>query len=98
MKIPTMLTRDLWFKKQPAAEQDTEVRAILRRVFCDTPDGAIALSVLLEDLYWNRKTNSADEAALRNYATILLRDRLGLTTDTLATTVAIINSTVHKEK
>lgn len=97
MKLPPMLTRLLWFKSKPPVEQEKEIQAIMRRVFCDTPDGAIALSTILEDLYWNRKTKSTDEAALRNYATILLRDRLGITTDTLATTVAIINNTVHKE-
>lgn len=56
-----------------------------------TPNGAIFLSVLLDDLYLTRPADNEGKMALKNYGTFLLKERLGLTHDSLAVTTALLN-------
>lgn len=99
MKIPALASKFLpWKSEKDEKEKERQLQALLRRVFCETTDGAIALSVLAEDFCYNRVAVTPEDVALRNCFTAFLQKRLGLTTDTLATLVAIINNQVHKEK
>jgi uncharacterized membrane protein len=97
MKLPSLASRFLPLKKKAEAEQLQEITRICRRVLCDTVDGAIVLSVLLDDLHWNAKTTLPEDVALRNFATFFLQKRLGIMNDTLAAVSAVINTEVHKE-
>jgi hypothetical protein len=85
-----MTKSDVWFKDMKPDDQAASIREIGRRLF-STQDGAIFLATILDDLRYNGTVSSEREAALKNYATILLRDRLGLTTDSLAVTTALLN-------
>ena len=88
--MKNMTKLDVWFKDQPPSEQEEKVREIGRRLF-SSPDGAIFLAVLLDDLHYTTPAITERETALKNYATVFLRDRLGLTKDSLAVTTALLN-------
>jgi predicted hydrolase (HD superfamily) len=64
-------------KDMPQAEQQEEVTKLFRRVF-GTEEGKIALAYLLMDLYYFSATDDPEAIARRNYASSLLRDRLGI--------------------
>ena len=58
---------------------EREARARFRRVF-SSPDGKLVLASILLDLrYFGEAKNEAD-TALKNYATTLVRDRIGIQT------------------
>jgi len=88
--MKAMTRMEVWFKELPAREQEEKIREIGRRLF-STPEGAIFLTVMLDDMQYNMQAGSEREVALKNYATILLRDRIGLTRDSLAVTTALLN-------
>ena len=85
-----MTHADVWFKELAPADQMAKIREIGREIF-STPKGAIFLAVLLDDLYYTREAKDERQVALKNFGTFLLRDRLGLTNDSLAVTTAILN-------
>jgi len=72
-------------------DRDSAIRSLFGRVF-GTPDGALVLSILLDDLYWSRGTENEEQSALRNYALVLMKDRIGIQRDNLATVVAMFNT------
>jgi hypothetical protein len=80
-----------YLKQLPPAELDSAVKGLFSRVF-GTPDGALALAVILDDLYWNKQTETPGQMELRNYATVLVNDRIGLVKGNLATLVALFNT------
>lgn len=87
-KIPTPTVAP-WAGK-PVAQQLREARALMRRVF-GTTEGRIALALILEDLkYFDEATTDAQKA-LRNYATFLLMERMGIG-DGLAITNALLDN------
>lgn len=65
------------WSKLPPADQVREARALMRRVFGDT-EGRIALALILEDLKFFGEAATDAQKALRNYATFLLMDRMGI--------------------
>jgi hypothetical protein len=85
-----MNIHDVWFKDFPEQEQIKEIQKIGKEIF-STPNGAIFLTILLDDLCYTRRTSDEGENALRSYATFLLRERLGVTNDSLAVTTALLN-------
>lgn len=85
-----MRAKDVWFKDLPADEKLAAIQKIGREMF-STPNGAIFLSVLLDDLYLTRPADNEGKMALKNYGTFLLKERLGLTHDSLAVTTALLN-------
>lgn len=97
MKLPLLTAKGLPWGSRTPGEQEEEIRRLMRRVFCESTDGAIALGVLLDDFGWNDATKTEADVIMRNFATRFLQKRLGISTDTLATVVAIINNQVHKE-
>jgi hypothetical protein len=86
-----MLSSLLPWKHLSEREQMAELQKTFRKVFC-TRDGAIVLSAILQDLGWNKEVSSVPAEALKNYASHLLKERLGITHDTLATITAVINA------
>lgn len=84
--VPTVTP---WHDKK-AQEQIREARALLRRVF-STTDGRIALALILEDLKYFDEAQTEAHKALRNYATFLLMDRMGIG-DGLAITNALLDN------
>jgi len=93
--IPRLSARLLPWKHLTEREQMAELQAMFRRVF-GTKEGAIVLSAILQDLGWNTKTTTPEAGALKNYASHLLQERLGVTNDTLATITAILNDEVKE--
>jgi hypothetical protein len=91
-----MQEKDVWFKDFPVKEKIKIVQKIGREIF-STPNGAIFLSVLLDDLYFTRPATTEREVALKNYATYLLKERLGLTNDTLAVTTSLLSIPLNEE-
>lgn len=90
------MTKDeLWFKDESDEDKVKAIQEIGREVF-STEKGAIFLSVILDDLRYNTAAVTEREVGLKNYASVLLRDRLGLTGDSLAVTTALLNIR-HKE-
>jgi len=85
-----MRAKDVWFKDLPPDEKIAAIQKIGREMF-STPNGAIFLSVLLDDLYLTRPADNEGKMALKNYGTFLLKERLGLTHDSLAVTTALLN-------
>lgn len=84
--------KTVYFRSYSAKDKIDEVQKIGRRLF-RTEDGAIFLSVLLDDLFYTRPAKDEKEMALKNFGTFLLKERLGLTHDSLAVTAAILNLT-----
>lgn len=74
----------------PPADQVREARALMRRVFGST-EGRIALALILEDLKYFDEAATDSEKALRNYATFLLMERMGIG-DGLAITNALLDN------
>jgi hypothetical protein len=66
-----------WKNKKTEGEQREELVKTFRRVFT-TPDGRACLVVLLEDLKFREQVNNQNDEALRNYATFLLQERIGI--------------------
>lgn len=91
-----MTNADVWFKALPIDQQEEEIQKIGRTLF-SSPDGAIFLSVILDDLGYTRIAESPDQEARKNYASYFLTKRLGLTTDSLAVTTALLNIQNEKE-
>jgi hypothetical protein len=85
-----------FFKLEPQ-EREAAVKKILKQLFTGSLEGAIAVSVILDDLGWAKPSKSPEDTALKNYAQIFL-ERLDLNTDSLATVIAMINNPVIKEK
>jgi len=73
----------------PRGEAEKELQRITRAVY-STPEGAIVLSALLQDLCWNDEAQTLEQHALKNFATFYLKDRLGLKMGHSAT-VALLN-------
>lgn len=85
-----MRAADVWFKDLPPDEKVAAIQKIGREIF-STPNGAIFLSVMLDDMYLTRPADTEGKMALKNYGTFLLKERLGLTHDSLAVTTALLN-------
>jgi|JFJP01.1.fsa_nt_gi hypothetical protein len=85
-----MNKNDVWFKDLPPSEKESKIQEIGKKLF-STPDGAIWLATVLDDLRYNGTVRSEGEVALRNYATVLLRDRIGVVKDSMAVTTALLN-------
>lgn len=73
----------------PVKEQVPELRRITRELY-STPNGAIVLSALLQDLHWTKETATSEQVALRNFAAYYLKERLGINLGHDAT-VALLN-------
>lgn len=84
-----MTAGDVYFSSWTDDEKEKEIQKIGRALF-STPDGAIFLSIMLDDLAYNREAEDAEDEARRNYATFFLRERLGLTRDSMAVTTALL--------
>jgi hypothetical protein len=65
-----------WLKKKPPAEQMAEIRRQFRAVF-DSQEGTFVLAAILDDLGFWREATTPEAMALKNYATVLMKDRLG---------------------
>ena len=89
-----MTTDDVYFSSWSDDEKEKEIQRIGRELF-STQDGAIFLSIMLDDLAYNREAEDAEEEARRNYATFFLRERLGLTKDSLAVTTVLLK--IHEK-
>lgn len=76
-------------KGKSQAEIDQYVSQLFRQVF-NTPLGRIVLAYILDDLCWHNVPKDADDIALRNYATRLLRERLKIR-DIIASAEALMN-------
>lgn len=85
-----MTKRDVWFKDLPPAEQEEKIREIGRRLF-STQEGVIWLTAVLDDLHYGTHAVTEREVGLKNYATTLLRERIGTTRDSIAVTAALLN-------
>jgi hypothetical protein len=92
MSVKRMKASELWYKDRSEKEQMVEIRALCRRV-CGTEEGAIFVTILLQDLGWNTEGETPKEIILRNFATYFLKERLGITKDPLA-----VISTVMSEE
>lgn len=73
----------------PAKDREAALKEMTRRVY-STPEGALVLSALLQDLYWTTAAETPDQVALRNFATRYLTKRLGINLGHNAT-VALLN-------
>lgn len=85
-----MTTATFWLKDKTPDELDEEIRKIGRKLF-STPEGAVWLTAVLDDLRYGTHAITERDVALKNYATTILRDRIGLTKDSLAVTTALLN-------
>ena len=88
--MKAMTKEGVYFKDFSAEDKEAEIQKIGRSLF-STENGAIFLTVLLDDLGYNRSANTEREVALRNYAATFLKTRLGLTNDSIAVTTALLN-------
>jgi len=88
--MKTMTKDSVYFKDFTPEQKDEEIQKIGMVLF-STEAGAIFLTAILDDLGYNRSATTEREIALRNYATTFLRIRLGLTTDSIAVTTALLN-------
>jgi hypothetical protein len=95
MNLPRQTAATLYFKDMAEREQMAEIRRLFRKVFA-TPDGAIVLSAILQDLGWNKETTTTEAGALKNYASHLLQERLGITNDVLAVVTAVMNDEIKE--
>ena len=57
--------------------QRKELQKLMRRVF-STEEGKVAFNVILTDLGFFNVTHTTEEAALRNYAALLITERMGI--------------------
>lgn len=83
------------FEEADERTQRRELQKLMRRVF-STPEGQTALNVLLTDMHYFDKTATEGEAALRNYAAILITERLGIV-DTISVTKAMLQTDMEQE-
>jgi hypothetical protein len=72
-----------------AKDADRALQSMTRAVY-STPEGALVLTALLQDLYFNRQAETPEQAALKNFATHYLVNRLGVKLGHNAT-VALLN-------
>jgi hypothetical protein len=78
-----------WLAALPPKERAEALQRITREVY-STPNGALVLSALLQDLNWTRDDIDGDKVVLRNFATYYLKERLGINLGHSAT-LALLN-------
>ena len=78
-----------WRDIEDPREQVAHARDLFREVF-GTDRGKIVLAVIFDELKYNKATTTEGETALRNYATYLLAERIGIR-DHLAVVDAIMS-------
>lgn len=80
-----------WVNQLPTdKDRQQALRTIGRKLF-STPDGSIFLAMMLDDLHFTTATRHEADETLRSYAHFFLKERLGLTNDSLAVTSALLN-------
>lgn len=82
------------YEDSDTKDQIKAIQRIFRNVF-STPEGKVALNVLLSDLRYYRPAENEADYALCEYAKKFLRVRLGLE-DTVALTESVL-ATISKE-
>lgn len=80
------------YEDEDEETQKKELQRIMRNVF-STEEGKIALNVLLTDLHYFDLCTNEGQAALSNYAKILITERLGI-----VNTINITNAMIETDK